>query len=422
MEYKKIVIFGASGDLTKKKILIALNNINIPNLEIILYCRSCTEITFKTYLDENKNFIKNIREKIIFVRGEYHDIKDLKGIVDKNTVFYLSIPPETHFVVIDQICKFNKGIVALEKPYGDTYEDFLELKEKILAKKHLDFFLVDHFLTKKVASDFKNIFLTNKRLFEIVNNKFVESCDIFAKETILAGGRRYFDKAGLVKDMLLNHMMEFFCLVASDPFSKQEESFEELLSSTKLIEDLCIFGQYEGYCEEFGYYSETETFAAVTLEVCSPKWEGVPFFVYSGKALDEKKVEISLKIKNCEIKNFCIVFEIPNDGIEEANIVFNIQTEARIYVSLKRAGVYEEIELYGDLYFKSENKLYDYENILYSLIMQEQFNHANSVEVEFFYKIFKNILDSEKKLVQYPQKYSFMKEIDQLRENYKNSR
>lgn len=170
------------------------------------------------------------------------------------------------------------------------------------------------------------------------------------------------------------------------------------------------------------HYSETETFAAVTLEVCSPKWEGVPFFVYSGKALDEKKVEISLKIKNCEIKNFCIVFEIPNDGIEEANIVFNIQTEARIYVSLKRAGVYEEIELYGDLYFKSENKLYDYENILYSLIMQEQFNHANSVEVEFFYKIFKNILDSEKKLVQYPQKYSFMKEIDQLRENYKNSR
>lgn len=117
-----------------------------------------------------------------------------------------------------------------------------------------------------------------------------------------------------------------------------------------------------------------------------------------------------------------IVFEIPNDGIEEANIVFNIQTEARIYVSLKRAGVYEEIELYGDLFFKSGNKLYDYENILYSLIMQEQFNHANSVEVEFFYKIFENILDSEKKLVKYPQKYSFMKEIDQLRENYKNSR
>jgi glucose-6-phosphate 1-dehydrogenase len=354
-----VVIFGASGDLTKRKLVPALTSLAVerllpPAFAIVGFARKpMTNEAFRADMKENVNKFarhrpvdeaiwKEIEGGLHYHTGSYDDpasyaaLKQRLDAIDKerglpgNRVFYLSTPPETFPIAIRQlgaaglINPSEEGPftrVIIEKPFGIDLESARSLNHTVLDVLREDqTYRIDHYLGKETVQNLMVMRFANALFEPLWNNRFVEQVQITGAEAIGIEGRGgYFDHAGIVRDMVQNHLFQVMCLTGMEPpvtlsANDLRDEKVKLLKALRPIPDgqfdeYVVRAQYTpgsisgkaqiGYQEETGVTkgSVTETYVALKIYIDNWRWGGVPFYLRAGKAMSKKVTEVALMFR-----------------------------------------------------------------------------------------------------------------------------
>jgi glucose-6-phosphate 1-dehydrogenase len=348
-----IVIFGASGDLTARKLIPALYD---------LYVAGCIDAGFyiigvgRTELD-NPDFVaklekelsassqltkwKEFAEKICYLKINYDDkesyykLKEYLSTLDEkydtqgNRLFYLAVPPNLYPTIARHLG--NVGLseqrdgswtrLIVEKPFGRDLDSALEL-DRVLHKSFGEdqIFRIDHYLAKETVQNILLFRMANSIFEPIWNRKFIEHIEIIATETLGVEHRAgYYEQSGVIRDMFQNHMLQLLSLTAMEPpatFDAEHIRDEKVkifrslrrFPVDKVYENL-VLGQYSagkiegtevvGYRQEKGINPKSviPTYAKMKVFIDNQRWEGVPFYLVSGKRLAQKRTEIAVQFK-----------------------------------------------------------------------------------------------------------------------------
>lgn len=339
-----IVIFGASGDLTRRKLIPALYDLfrkqRLPTLcQIVGVARSeMSSEEFRARVESgvmefapasyNAETWNQFAEGISYYAGDLavpQDVAGLETILTEleghgpaNRVYYLSIAPRLYEQAIATLGEggmFHEDRgwrrVVIEKPFGHNLESAQALNR--FVHRYLDesqIYRIDHYLGKETVQNIL-VFRFANSLFEPVwNRNYIDHVQITAAETVDVGHRAgYYDGVGVVRDMVQNHMMQLLSLVAAEPPASfhadaQRNEKVKVLSAVRPIkpEEVArhtVRGQYRSYrdAEGISRSSNTATYAAIRFYVDNWRWQGVPFYLRSGKALAAKTTEISILFK-----------------------------------------------------------------------------------------------------------------------------
>ncbi len=353
-----IVIFGASGDLTRRKLLPALFNLYLQKLlpdNYAILGLGRTELNDKSFRDEMQDFYKQIDpdkeysgsflQKMHYLSIDYEDndaydelrkkINDLQEnySLSDNIVFYLATPPSLYPVIPEKLghAGLNKTDhkIIIEKPFGTDLETARNLNKHLLGFFHEDqIYRIDHYLGKETV---QNIMVTrfSNTIFEpLWNRNYIHHVEITSAESIGVEKRGgYYDHSGALRDMVQNHLFQLVSFVAMEPpvNSDSESVRNEVLKVFKSLRPLSnedirnniIRGQYleskirgkivAGYREEEGVdpHSRTETFAALKFYIDNWRWNGVPFYMRTGKRLPTRVTEIVIHFNPTPHHIFC---------------------------------------------------------------------------------------------------------------------
>lgn len=348
-------LFGATGDLAKRKIYPALFNLymdkKLPSTFSIIGVgkEAFTEEEFQSMVIESlyefsRHSINDKAQKIAFVQSLSYISLDLtkessylrlldyvkqieteKGI-NENRIFYLSVPPAFFEVITTNIKNSGLGEtkgwkrVIIEKPFGHDLVSATHLNNMLKqAFSEDEIFRMDHYLGKPMVQNLETLISANPVLQSIWSNQLIANVQITASETVGVGGRAaYYEQAGAIRDMVQNHMLQLV-LMSALRMSKKDSVASLRKEKIKLMEAIesinpekdIIRGQYDhsktenslytkGYLEESGVnpLSTTDTFVVARLFINSPSWKGVPFFIRTGKRLAKKETKIVVEFKN----------------------------------------------------------------------------------------------------------------------------
>ncbi len=346
-----VVIFGASGDLTKRKLLPALFHLEQAGLlpekfAVVGVARRPLQDEFTKDMQEGITkyggveesdeelapFMKKVRYHAMnFDDHEgYAKLDQLLSSIDKeigtsgNRLFYLSTAPEYFADIIHQLgdhkmAKPAKGTVhvIIEKPFGHDLDSAKELNDDVnRVFDEGQIFRIDHYLGKETVQNILVFRFANGIFEPLWNRNYIDHVQITAAEEIGIEGRGpFYEKAGALRDVVQNHVMELLSFVAMEPpISFEAEALRrEKLKVWQAIQtvedDNIVRGQYgpgkvdgkdvKGYREEdrVDPQSGTETFAALKLEIENWRWAGVPFYIRAGKRLAKRTTEISIQFK-----------------------------------------------------------------------------------------------------------------------------
>jgi len=346
-----LVIFGASGDLTKRKLLPALFHLEqvglLPkNFSIVGVARRPLGDEFAADMragivqfggvDEHDPKLDNFVSRIGYFPLKFDDPADYAGLkteldrIDKekgiggNRLFYLATAPEFFAGIVENLGAHGmshprRGVagVVIEKPFGHDLDSARDLNHQVNAVFHeSQVFRIDHYLGKETVQNILVFRFANGIFEPIWNRNYIDHIQITAAETLGVEGRGpFYEKAGALRDVVQNHMMELMSFVAMEP----PTSFEaEAVRREKLkvyqaippinIKD-AVRGQYGpglvggqrvvGYRDEDRVNPEsgTETYAAVKLGIENWRWAGVPFYLRAGKRMKKQATEISIQFK-----------------------------------------------------------------------------------------------------------------------------
>jgi len=353
-----LTIFGASGDLTKRKLLPAIyelfNQMALPeNFAILGIGR--TELTDKEFRDQMENGIleysenkmervdKYFLDKLFYLsintsdHNDYEKIKVcLASLDDKfnasgNFIYYLATPPSLYGLIPEYLGAVglnkneNRGgfqpRLIIEKPFGYDYESAIELNERLLRYfKEDQIYRIDHYLGKETVQNVLVTRFANGIYEPLWNRNYIHHVEITSAESIGVESRGgYYDSSGALRDMIQNHLMQLVGLVAMEPPSTfdsnsiRNEVVKVFLAlrqhKPEEISKFTIRGQYlsskikgrsvPGYREEKGVHpeSKTETYAAMKFFIDNWRWGGVPFYIRSGKRLPTRVTEIVIHFK-----------------------------------------------------------------------------------------------------------------------------
>lgn len=326
----KLVLFGITGDLSRRKLLPALNNIfenGRTDLEIIGVSRR--EVDVAALLGEaGASALSNITRVFTMDLSNGEDYLGLKKDInlqnDDHLIIYLSVPPDAALEIVELLGKAGLNTqnvkLMIEKPFGsdfDSAKEFLDSMTRYYNESQI--YRIDHYLAKEMAQNLAAIRIDDSFLDNIWNNHSVKEVKIIASEEIGIEGRNtFYEQTGALRDLIQGHLMELLALVLMDK-PKSLEDVPKLrsaaLNNIKIANpSKAMRGQYETYKEEVqNTSSNTETFACVELESESNLWQGVPIHLITGKALDKKLTQIHLTLKSG--KDFVIRIQ-PNEGVE----------------------------------------------------------------------------------------------------------
>ena len=343
-EITSIVIFGASGDLTRRKLVPALFDLflkgRLPGKwQIVGVSRSpMSDEEFRIKMESGvKEFARfeldtqRWEEFAAHLRYCAADLSILEQMVDLdrdltasegtgtiNRMYYLSIAPRLYKSALanlggaDMVEERNGWRrVVIEKPFGHDLESAKSLNAKVHeVLDETQIYRIDHFLGKETVQNIM-VFRFANSLFEPVwNRNHIDHVQITAAETVDVGHRAgYYDGVGVVRDMVQNHMLQLLTLVAAEPPASldAEALRNEKAKVLKAIRPMqpkevmqnTVLGQYRTYRDAPGvaHQSETATYAAIRFYIDNWRWKGVPFYLRSGKALAAKTTEISIYFK-----------------------------------------------------------------------------------------------------------------------------
>ncbi|KAF9764264.1 Glucose-6-phosphate 1-dehydrogenase [Nosema granulosis] len=428
----KIVIFGASGDLAKRKLFPALSRINTEGAEIIGYARSRFDRPFTEILSDLYSYDQDFLNRITYIQGEYDDLTELKKILTPDTCFYMSVPPTVYRTILQEINSMEYISVAIEKPFGTDHEDL-----KLISELNVDKLLfIDHFLLKPLSVAWPIIVSKETKLRNILDSSHVSSVEILFKEQIGGEGRLYFDEHGLVKDVVQNHLSELMVISAQEPrgysCNLQADERIHVLRCTELKEEFTIFGQYDSYQSEMKMPSQTETYSVVTLEINDKRWKDVPFITIAGKGLDEKRTEIIYNIRRSAFQAVLDITGRPsdkiinNEDIKYIRLVCNIAPTNNVYLEVGLEGSHTiAYELYdsGTILSMMAEKYGEFENheiVFDCLLRNKNFDCVHYCEAELLWKIYDQILQREKKIFKYQKGSDIPKEALEILDGIKS--
>ena len=354
-----VVIFGATGDLTHRKLVPALYNLAVDGelphgVKIIGFARrEKSDDVFRAGLEElNKEVSRSghdpklwseYQESIQYHQSEFTDIDGYQRLADRldeidrerggagNRLFYVASAPEFFDVILESLKAVGLSDsadgcwsrVIVEKPFGTdlaTAQHLNQVVNETFAEK--DTYRIDHYLGKETAQNIMVLRFANAIFEPLWNNKYIEQVQITCAEHLgMEGGRGgYYDKAGALRDMVQNHLLQLLSLVAMEPPTDlsadgvRDEKVKVLRSlrqfdTPELIKNNVVRAQYTaghvdakqvvGYREEDRVDPEsmTEAFVALRVHIDTWRWSGVPFYVRVGKRLPKKATEISVHFK-----------------------------------------------------------------------------------------------------------------------------
>jgi glucose-6-phosphate 1-dehydrogenase len=350
-----LVIFGATGDLAKRKLLPAIYNLAhegaLPErFHLIGVSRSdmphgdframaLEAIGQFSRREPDEAVLEKLLEDVRYVPGTFDDasvFETLEGTLGEfdqaagqrmNRCFYLSTAPTFFPVIVGQLGA--RGLnhlqdadvrVVIEKPFGTRLAEAEQLNREVLSVfDEQQVFRIDHYLGKETVQNLMAFRFANGLFEPVWNRNYIDSVQITAAEDIGIGTRAgYYDSAGALRDLIQNHMLQLLCHVAMEPpvhFSADEVRNEKVkvLQAIKApsaddVPNMAVRAQYSagecggesavGYLDEEGVPddSNTETFAAIRLEVDNWRWAGVPFYLRTGKRLARKVTEIAITL------------------------------------------------------------------------------------------------------------------------------
>ena len=322
-----LIFFGATGDLAYKKIFPALQamlkrgHLNAPVIAVANAGWTVEQLRARAYESVQKHggvepaVFENLSALLRYVDGDYNDPATFRILRDELNGFqrpthYLAIPPQLFETVVTQLV--NSGCaegarIIVEKPFGHDLPSAQRLNKVILQNfTERAVFRIDHYLGKRPVHNMVVFRFANPFMEAFWHRNYVESVQITMAEHFGVQGRgAFYDQTGAIRDVFQNHLLQVMCnLVMEAPATLDSESIRDekvkvLKSIPPLNENNVVRGQFDGYLDEQGVAagSRTETFAAVRLEINSWRWQGVPFYVRTGKCLPATYTEIICRLR-----------------------------------------------------------------------------------------------------------------------------
>ena len=450
-----IVIFGASGDLTRRKLLPALYNLRryglLPKDVAIIgvgrkemkreefVARMGADLKEFATAEVEDGIWQDLADRLYYVAFEFDQpvgygwLNDMLKDVEArhktlgNVLFYLATPPTTFSTIVkqcsaaglaDERARWRRFIV--EKPFGRDLDSAKALNRDLKAAlSESQIYRIDHYLGKETVQNILAFRFANGIFEPIWNRRYIDHVQITVAETLGVEGRGgYYDSAGVLRDMIQNHMFQLLALVAMEPPSSfeatpvRDEKVKVLnaippMQPEEILQET-VRGQYgEGFVEgarlpayraepSVAPASATETFGALKVDVENWRWAGVPFYLRSGKRLAKQVTEIVIQFRKPPLLAFG---KIQIQNLEPNRLILSIQPEEGITIEIKakRPGATMNLTRvnldfnYSD--FRPSDKATGYERLLYDAMTGDTTLYHRADMVEAAWRIATPILD-----------------------------
>jgi len=367
-----IVIFGANGDLAKRKLIPALYQLAFDRklpASFAIVGNSRTPMSDDTFRDHMREAVKKFSESsdfdddlwvrfaknIHYTAGDMNDLGLYSAIEQKtgeihqpNILYYLSTQPSYYGTVVDGLGHTNHREdnggwrrLIVEKPFGHDLASARELNRRIHAVfPEEGVYRIDHYLGKETVQNILAFRFGNGIFEPVWNRRYVNHVQITAAESIGVEGRgAYYQEAGALRDMIQNHLLQVMATIAMEPSAVFEpnsvrDERAKLLRSIKImtpkeVTQYAVAGQYRGFREEPGVnpQAQTDTYAAATFFVDNWRWAGVPFFIRTGKKLAKRSTDIAIQFNAAPLSLFSANATAPS---EPNLLILRIQPEEGI--------------------------------------------------------------------------------------------
>lgn len=453
-----IILFGASGDLAKRKIIPSLYRMIQRGVlkKFLLIGAALDSFSADDMLQQARQFIPDIDPKIWKKLQEssfYHSLnfthpqdyialqqyvleQEEKHSMSGNRILYLAVASSFFCEITRQIaiCRLAQKLntqesywhrIVYEKPFGHDLASAKEIDaciEKSFFENQI--YRIDHFLTKELVSNIALIRFTNIIFEPLWNNKYIDSVHIILDENIGIEGRGlYYDHYGALADVVQNHMLEMLALIAMEsPQQLTGESVSKerakVLSEIRFVDG--ILGQYEGYKKEKGVKedSATETFAALSLAIDNERWKGVPFYLKTGKRLAHKQTAIHIVFKQVT----CLLTKECPSPANSLTIQISPEQFFALHLNAKKIGVMTEVtpikmEFCHSCAYGNNNPT-AYEKLFEDVMQGEQSIAVRTDEIEYAWKVIDTIKSSNLPLYTYKQGSEGPKELEAFTQKY----
>jgi glucose-6-phosphate 1-dehydrogenase len=455
-----IVIFGANGDLTKRLVTPALYNLALTGLLPEKFAmlgvdhngkddagwRDHLGEAMQTFVGGTGEFDpskidaaawKSLSERMFYLVGDFEDAATYDRLRDKlaeidqkqgtagNVIFYLAVADRFFGRVVDELGKarlVEAGAgkpwrrVVIEKPFGHDLQTSRDLNRRILQSLREDqIYRIDHFLGKETVQNIMTFRFANGMFEPLWNRDHIDHVQITVAETVGVEGRgSFYEATGALRDMVPNHVFQLLTMTAMEPPTSfdadaiRSKKVDVFASIPSVKPHHAVRGQYDAgtvlgkpvraYRTEPNVApdSNTETYAALRLEIDNWRWAGVPFYIRTGKCMTRRTTEIAIRFKSAPTS----LFEACASSAMHPNwLVIQVQPDEGISIQfdVKRPGPTVEINsvkmsfAYGDWFPPQQNV--GYETLLYDVMIGDQTLFQRADQVEEGWRIVQPVLD-----------------------------